>query len=74
MKHNATQAALNMAAERRAYVALIESAELREAIRPIRRRRIAKLAALVAASPIGERRTAPRRARRSAFDNRRDCH
>jgi hypothetical protein len=40
------------------------SAELRDAIRPIRARRFAKLAALIEATPAPERRTDNRRARR----------
>lgn len=52
MRANRTQATLDVAADFRAYSAAIKSLELRERIPPIRNRRIAKLAAIVAASPI----------------------
>lgn len=74
VKPNRTQAALTMAAELRAYVAAISAIELRERVAPIRRRHVAKLAARVAALPIAERRESNRRAWRTPFDNRRDCH
>ena len=52
MRFNRTQAALETAADFRAYSAAIKSLELRERIPLIRNRRIAILAAFVAASPI----------------------
>lgn len=51
MKTNRTQAALEMAANGRAYAAAIERVELAERIPPIRRRRIAELAAMVRLRP-----------------------
>ena len=67
------QAILDGAANVRALQALEAAAMVREAIRPIRRRQLASLAALVRASPVAERRQSNRRANRPAFDNRRDC-
>jgi hypothetical protein len=61
---NPTQAELNRASALRALEAMELSAELRDAIRPIRARRFAKLAALIEATPAPERRTDNRRARR----------
>ncbi len=52
------QATLDMAAAVRAYAAELVAIRQREAIRPLERRRLHKLAALVALTP---------------FDNRRDC-
>ena len=65
MRFNPTQAALSRASACRQMAALEEHAELREAIRPIYWRRLMKLAALVAAQPIGERRVLDRRERRA---------
>jgi hypothetical protein len=70
MRANPTQVALEAAGELRAYSAAILTLETREAIPPLYSRHLDKLAALVIASPCA----ANRRARRSAFDNRRDCH
>jgi len=56
MKANQTQAALDQAAACRAYVAAIELVAVREAIRPIQRRRVAALADMIRAAPMPRRR------------------
>lgn len=61
MKTNRTQAALDMAAAVRAFAAQCKAANERESIRPLERRRVARLAGMIAAAPV------------AAFDNRRDC-
>lgn len=61
MRHNRTQAALAAASDVRAYSAAVAAIAIRERIPPIRNRQLAKLAAIVAASPINPPR---RRARR----------
>ena len=58
MKRNQTQAVLDMAQAVRDYAAELVAIRNREAVRPLERRRLHKLAALVALTP---------------FDNRRDC-
>lgn len=65
MRSNATQSALELAAACRAYDADLDAIRVREAILPIRWRRLMSLAAMIAAQPIGERRTMNRRARRA---------
>jgi hypothetical protein len=62
---NPTQAELARASACRQLDGLEEVAAIREAIRPIMWRRLGKLAALVAAQPIPDRRTLNRRARRA---------
>jgi alanine-alpha-ketoisovalerate/valine-pyruvate aminotransferase len=62
---NPTQAELNRAIACRSLEAMELSAAVRDAIRPIFRRRIARLAAMITAQPIGERRSNNRRARRA---------
>lgn len=59
MRANVTQAALERAAELRAYGAALAAIEWREAVPPIGRRRVARLADMVRARP--------------AFDNRHGC-
>jgi hypothetical protein len=65
MRWNATQAELNRASASRQMAALEEHAATRDAIRPLFRRRVAFLAAMISAQPIGERRTLNRRANRA---------
>lgn len=62
---NATQATLNRAAACRAWDMMETSVSCRMAIVPIRDRHIAKLAAMIAAQPIGDRRAVNRRANRA---------
>lgn len=65
IRWNPTQAELNRASACRAFDALEEQAATRNAIRPLFWRRVQALAAMIEAQPIGERRTANRRANRS---------
>lgn len=65
IRWNPTQAELNRASACRAFDALGEAASVRDAIRPLFRKRVAMLAAMIEAQPIGERRTLDRRANRS---------
>jgi hypothetical protein len=62
---NATQATLNRAAACRAWDMMETSIAVRERIIPIRDRHLARLAAMVSAQPIGDRRHANRRANRA---------
>jgi hypothetical protein len=62
---NPTQAALSRASACRQMAALEEHATTRNAIRPLFWRRVALLSAMIAAQPIGERRTFNRRANRA---------
>jgi hypothetical protein len=64
MRFNATQAELNRASACRAFDGLEEVTAIRDAIRPLFRRRVAALAAMISAQPIGERRVRNRRVRR----------
>lgn len=52
MKYNTTQAAFEAAADQRAYEAAIEVIDVRDRIVPLRRRRIAELAAMIVTTPI----------------------
>jgi hypothetical protein len=65
MRFNATQAALSRASACRQMAALEEHIATRDAIRPLFRRRVARLAAMISAQPIGERRATNRRAQRA---------
>lgn len=65
MRWNAIQAELNRASACRQMAGLEEVTAIREAIRPLMRRRIAELATMIAATPIPERRILNRRARRA---------
>lgn len=51
MRINATQAALDKAADGRSYAAAIELVEARERIVPLESRRLARLASIIAATP-----------------------
>jgi hypothetical protein len=64
MRWNAIQAELNRASACRQMAGLEEVTAIRDAIRPLMRRHIASLAAMIAAQPITERRTRNRRVRR----------
>jgi hypothetical protein len=64
MRDNPTQRLLIRASAVRLESAMLEHVRVREAIRPIRNRRVARLAAMISAQPIGERRTFNRRANR----------
>jgi hypothetical protein len=65
MRDNPTQRALIRASACRQMAALEEHAATRDAIRPLFRRRGARLAAMISAQPIGERRNVNRRANRA---------
>lgn len=54
-RHNATQLVLELAAGQRVHDRLMAVVETREAIRPLERRRLHRLARLVALSPICRR-------------------
>jgi hypothetical protein len=64
-RDNPTQRLLLQASAGRLFDAMEEHARVREAIRPLVRKRIARLAAMISAQPIGERRANNRRARRA---------
>lgn len=65
MRDNPTQRLLIRASGARQMAGLEEVAAVRESIRPLFRKRIAMLAAMISAQPIGERRATNRRARRA---------
>lgn len=64
-RDNPTQRLLLRASAGRQMDGLEEVSAIRDAIRPLFRRRVAFLAAMILASPIPDRRTLDRRARRA---------
>lgn len=65
MRSNPTQLLLLQASAGRLFDAMEEHARIRDAIRPLFQRRVARLAAMISAQPIGERRHVNRRAQRA---------